>query len=70
MNKPWEPHYLEIKYKALSVSEKYQSGMTVKEISKLMGMPLGTIYRYLRYTGDMKGRIKDEKTGRFVISKK
>jgi len=62
----WKPHYLEIRWKAESVGKKFQSGMSPKEISKDIGESLGSVYRYLRFTGDINGRKKDAKTGRFI----
>jgi hypothetical protein len=64
----WKPRYLEIRLKAEDVAKKYRSGMSLQAISKDIGMPLGSIYRYLRYTGDIKGRKQDKKTGRFIPS--
>jgi hypothetical protein len=40
--------------------------MSPKEISKDIGESLGSVYRYLRFTGDINGRKKDAKTGRFI----
>jgi DNA invertase Pin-like site-specific DNA recombinase len=64
----WQPKYLEIRLKAEEVAKKYRSGLTPQEIADSTGTPLGSIYRYLRYTGDIKGRKKDPITGRFIAS--
>jgi transposase len=65
----WEPHYQETKDKALTASKLFRNGASVPEIASISGKPFGTIYRWLRWTGDINGKIRSADNTRWIATK-
>jgi DNA invertase Pin-like site-specific DNA recombinase len=66
----WNPHYQETKDKAYEASKLFrETPLTVEEIAVNLGKPLGTIYRWLRWTGDINGKKRTPDNTRWTATK-